>query len=233
MTEAEEMLPHVLVVDDDIRLRNLLRRYLSTHGLHVSAAGDALEARQALERFDYDLVVLDVMMPGENGFDLTSALRSEGDLPILLLTARQAAEDRITGLEAGADDYLVKPFEPRELLLRIQRILDRARRNAAPAAETEVHFGPFTFDCTRQELRHDDDIIHLTTGERQMLSVLAANPGVAVDRTDLAPVPDAVGSDRAVDAQVMRLRRKIEVDARKPRYLVTVRGKGYALRGGG
>ncbi len=221
--------PHVLVVDDDQRLRDLLRRYLSENGFRVTAAGDAAEARARLAAIDFDLLVLDVMMPGENGLELTRALRQTGDVPILLLTAMGEAANRIAGLESGADDYLAKPFEPRELLLRLRTILRRRAAPAAPAAAVLIQFGPFRFEPRRGELKRGATAIRLTQAETGLLRVLAGNPGEAVSREDLAEAIGIQGSVRTVDVQMTRLRRKIEADPRYPRYLQTVRGTGYVL----
>lgn len=226
---------HILVVDDDVRLCELLRRFLTENGYHVSTAADAEGARAALRNFAFDLMVLDVMMPGQDGVSFTGELRETIDLPILLLTARGEIEDRISGLAAGADDYLVKPFDPRELLLRIATIL---KRTAAPGVEVvsvqrSVRFGSFTFDIERQQLRCDGQPIHLTTAELSLLSILARQPGSPVDRRDLSEQSRITGSDRAVDTQIARLRRKLEADPRRPQYLLTKRGAGYVLRTGG
>ena len=221
--------PHVLVVDDDQRLRDLLRHYLSENGFRVTAAGDAVEARARLAAIDFDLLVLDVMMPGENGLELTRALRQTGDVPILLLTAMGEAANRIAGLESGADDYLAKPFEPRELLLRLRTILRRRAAPAAPAAAVLIQFGPFRFEPRRGELKRGATAIRLTQAETGLLRVLAGNPGEAVSREDLAEAIGIQGSVRTVDVQMTRLRRKIEADPRYPRYLQTVRGTGYVL----
>jgi two-component system, OmpR family, phosphate regulon response regulator OmpR len=228
MSEIE---PHLLVVDDDPRLRELLRRYLSESGFRVTAAADAEEARGALASFAFDLVVLDVMMPGESGLDLTRALRAEGQprrLPILLLTAKAEPEDRVNGLEQGADDFLAKPFEPRELVLRIRNILERV----APPEPTEkaVRFGGFRFDLLRGELSRGDNVVHLTAAETGLLAALAAKAGQAVSREDLSQSAQFRGNVRNVDVQMTRLRRKVEVDSRYPRYLHTVRGTGYVLK---
>lgn len=222
--------PHILVVDDDGRLRDLLRRYLTENGFRVSTAADAAEARAKLESLAFDLLVLDVMMPGESGLDLTQDLRRTGVVPILLLTAMAETEDRINGLERGADDYLSKPFEPRELLLRIRTILRRVN-GAAPAraAGAPVLLGGLLFDAERLELRGPDRIVRLTEAEAALLRALAQNPGATLSRDDLAQRLDLTGNPRTVDVQVTRLRRKIEPDPRFPRYLQTVRGKGYAL----
>ncbi|TVQ38175.1 MAG: DNA-binding response regulator [Geminicoccaceae bacterium] len=239
MTEVEAPpLPehHLLVVDDDERLRTLLQRFLMQEGYHVTTAGSVGEARAALERFAVDLVVLDVMLPDATGFELTAEWRAKSDVPILLLTARKEVDDRIRGLEVGADDYLTKPFEPRELALRVRRILERAAPPAGGDAgepADAVRFGPFVFDLKRQTLMARGVPVHLTTGERQLLATLARNPGVPFDRLELTDLADINGADRAVDAQVARLRRKLEPDPKQPRYLVTVRGRGYALQEGG
>jgi two-component system phosphate regulon response regulator OmpR len=218
--------PHVLVVDDDQRLRALLRRYLSENGFRVTTAGDAAEARAHLAAMHFDLLVLDVMMPGENGLDLTQSLRETSQMPILLLTAMGDAADRIDGLERGADDYLAKPFEPRELLLRMQTIV---RRRAGPAAPAFVQFGPFLFEPRRGELRRGAVVVRLTQAETGLLRVLSESPGTAVSREGLAEAIGIQGSVRTVDVQMTRLRRKVEADPKYPRYLQTVRGTGYVL----
>ncbi|MBM3555993.1 MAG: response regulator [Alphaproteobacteria bacterium] len=219
-----------MVVDDDRRLRNLLAKFLGENGFRVSVAEDAKDARAKLAALAFDLIVLDVMMPGESGLDLARDLRKGAStVPILMLTAMGESADRIAGLETGVDDYLTKPFEPRELLLRIGAIL----RRAPPAKETEapsrVVLGPFTYDLARGELHRDQTRIHLTSGETQLLTHLASPPGVTYSRQALAEAL-GVASDRAIDVQVTRLRRKIEGDPRNPRYLRTVWGEGYVLR---
>lgn len=227
---TEETPAHILVVDDDARLRDLLQRYLVNNGYLVSVAGDAEEAKDRLRSLAFDLVVLDVMLPGQDGVAFTGELRRDSDLPILLLTARGEPEHRISGLEAGADDYLSKPFEPRELLLRIGTILRRAQ--ASRSDDDTVRFGPFAFNRATGELKRDDQVVHLTSGEIALLQVLAARPGKAVSRAELSEQGRVAGSDRAVDVQMARLRRKIEDDPRQPRYLLTARGSGYVLRPG-
>ncbi|MFO1075332.1 MAG: response regulator [Geminicoccaceae bacterium] len=227
INDAEEEAPHILVVDDDARLRELLQRYLVQNGYYVTGASDAAEAKVKLKSIAFDLVVLDIMMPGQDGLSLTQELRRESEVPILLLTARGASEDRIAGLEAGADDYLPKPFEPRELLLRIATIL---RRVQTTRTEEVIRFGPFTFNRTTAELRRAEEVIHLTTGEISLLQALAAKPGRALSRAELGEKGVVAGSDRAVDVQMARLRRKIEDDPRQPRYILTMRGSGYVLR---
>jgi len=222
---------HVLVVDDDRRLRELLGKYLSENGYLVVTAADAAEARARMAGLAFDLIVLDVMMPGEDGMSLTRALRAGGDrVPILLLTARGEVDDRIRGLEAGADDYLSKPFEPRELLLRVGSILRRAPRDESEPVVTSLRLGPFTWDIDRAELRRGDQPVHLTQAERDLLAVLAETAGQGVSRDELAARTGSAANPRAVDVQVTRLRKKIEDDPRLPRYLQTVRGTGYMLR---
>lgn len=221
---------HLLVVDDDDRIRALLKEYLARAGFRVTAAGDAASARRLMETLDFDLLVLDVMMPGEDGFSLTRALRARsgaaGKTPVLLLTARGGSSDRIEGLSLGADDYLAKPFEPKELLLRIEAILRRA--GDKPVAQGKLNFGAATFDLERGELFRDGLLVHLTEAEGQLLKRLAASAHEPVDRLELAR-DTADASGRAVDIQVTRLRRKIENDPKTPRYLQTIRGVGYML----
>jgi len=219
--------PHLLVVDDDRRIRDLLSRFLAGEGYRVTTADNAADARAKLKGLHFDLLILDVMMPGESGFDFARSLRGSSDVPILMLTARDAAESRIRGLEIGADDYLSKPFEPRELSLRIANILKRAQPPPVPPVES-VRFGPFVYHLTRGELRRGEEIIRLTDRERDMLRILATTPGETVTRMVLAGDGDHV-SERAVDVQINRLRRKIERDPGNPLYVQTVRGIGYRL----
>lgn len=221
--------PHVLVVDDDRRLRELLQRFLSDQGLRVTTASDAADARAKLAGLDFDLIVLDIMMPGESGLELTRGLRRERPVPILLLTAMDEVDSRIAGFESGADDYLVKPFEPRELILRIQAILRRAAAAGAEPNAQRVFFGGFVFDRARGELRRGEALVHLTAAELLLLKALAREPGVPVSREDLAAVSPEIGNQRSIDVQMTRLRRKIERDQKLPRYLQTVRGTGYVL----
>ncbi len=220
--------PHILVVDDDDRLRNLLRRYLTEQGFRVTTAGDVAQARDKLRSLAFDLLVLDIMMPGESGLDLTRSLRRESDVPILLLTAMGETADRIDGLECGADDYLTKPFEPRELVLRIKAVLRRMPQEGEEVGK-EVHFGVFCFDLEREELRRGEAFVRLTAAEVGLLKALARRPGVPVSREDLTGADVGPNNTRAVDVQVTRLRRKIESNPRFPRYLQTVRGTGYVL----
>jgi len=219
--------PHLLVVDDDRRIRDLLSRFLLSEGYRVTTAETAAEARAKLGGLRFDLMILDVMMPGETGFDFARSIRSSSSVPILMLTARGEAESRIAGLEIGADDYVGKPFEPRELSLRVANILKRARPAVAPAIES-VCFGDFLFHLARGELKRGEEVIHLTDRERDMLRMLAAAPGETVTRLALAGNGASAG-ERAVDVQVNRLRRKIEADPANPLFVQTVRGIGYRL----
>ena len=221
---------HLLVVDDDDRIRALLKEYLSRHGFRVSAASNAASARSLLETLDFDLAVFDVMMSGEDGFSLARWMRGRtgpvAATPVLILTAKGLAEDRIEGLSLGADDYLAKPFEPQELLLRIEAILRRT--SARPTGQARLNLGRCVFDCDRGELFRDDQPVRLTEAEAQLLRQLALAAHSPIDRMDLArDTADITG--RAVDVQVTRLRRKIEDDPKNPRYLQTVRGIGYML----
>jgi two-component system phosphate regulon response regulator OmpR len=223
--------PHLLVVDDDRRIRALLSRYLSGQGYRVTTAGNALEARARLRSLSFDLIILDVMMPGENGFEFASSYREESDVPILMLTARTDTQDRVRGLETGVDDYLAKPFEPKELSLRIASILRRmtARPEAVVVSSVaSVRFGVFTFNLERGELRQADDIIRLTDRERFMLRLLSNAAGEPVSRETLAGEGGA-NNERTVDVQINRLRRKIETDPTNPLHLQTARGAGYRL----
>jgi two-component system phosphate regulon response regulator OmpR len=220
--------PHLLVVDDDRRIRDLLSRFLNGEGYRVTTADNAADARAKLGSLSFDLLVLDVMMPGETGFQLAKSLRETSSVPILMLTAKAEADSRITGLEIGADDYVSKPFEPRELSLRIGNILRRTIAPPAPAIES-VRFGDFVFHLARGELKRGDEIVHLTDRERDMLRVLAAAPGETVPRMALAGSGGGGVNERAVDVQVNRLRRKIERDPANPLFVQTVRGIGYRL----
>ena len=221
--------PHLLVVDDDRRIRDLLSRFLLGEGYRVTTAESAAEARAKLAGLRFDLMILDVMMPGETGFEFARALRaSSSNVPILMLTARDEALSRIEGLEIGADDYVGKPFEPRELSLRVANILRRAKPPAPPPPPESVRFGEFVFHLPRGELRRGEEVIRLTDREREMMRVLAAVPGETVPRLALAGNGGAIG-ERAVDVQVNRLRRKIEQDPANPLLIQTVRGIGYRL----
>jgi len=224
---------HLLIVDDDERIRSLLQKFLIRNGFLVSAARDAAHARRLLSGLDFDMIVMDVMMPGEDGVSLTRDLRQTMSTPILLLTAKGETTDRIAGLEAGADDYLSKPFEPKELLLRINAILRRMPEpEAKDAAPKVLSLGPIRYDIDRGELWRGDEIVRLTATESQLMKIFSALPGEAISRSKLV---EDLGRDRgqaqerAVDVQITRLRRKLESDPKQPRYLQTVRGAGYML----
>jgi two-component system, OmpR family, phosphate regulon response regulator OmpR len=225
---------HLLVVDDDERIRGLLQKFLIRNGFLVSVARDAAQARRLLAGLDFDMLVLDVMMPGEDGISLTRDLRRTLTTPILLLTAKGESANRIEGFEAGGDDYLVKPFEPKELLLRINAILRRVPAvSAATQAPKVLHMGAVRYDMERGELWRGADLIRLTSTEAMLMRVFSAQPGVALSRDKLvgdAPTEESGGQERAVDVQITRLRRKIEDDPKSPRYLQTVRGEGYMLQ---
>ena len=228
-----DMQPHILVVDDDKRLRDLLARFLTEQGYRVTTAGDAADARAKLAGITFDLLVLDVMMPGENGLDLARSLRETSLVPILMLTAMGEATDRITGLETGVDDYLVKgvDFQPRELVLRISAILKRAQaRSERQTSVGAVKFGIFVFELERRRLFRSGEPVHLTEAESELLFQLARRAGQPVSREELAPQSDETGESRLIDVQMTRLRRKVEDDPRSPRYLQTVRGRGYVLQ---
>lgn len=219
--------PHLLVVDDDTRIRNLLNQFLAENGFRVSVAATAEEARRKLAGLDFDLIVLDVMMPGESGVDLTRSLREEKKVPILMLTALSETDSRVAGLEAGADDYLPKPFDPRELVLRINNILRRGGPQAAPKLEQLV-FGPYTFQIARRELKRSGEVLKLTDREQEILAIFAERAGETIPRHELVGSDSEVG-ERTIDVQINRLRRKIERDPSNPVWLQTVRGVGYRL----
>ncbi len=235
MNELAEI--HLLIVDDDERIRGLLQKFLIRNGFWVTAARDAAHARRLLAGLDFDLIVMDVMMPGEDGVSLTRELRRTMKTPILLLTAKGETADRIAGLEAGADDYLAKPFEPKELLLRINAILRRSPVVAEPKAPKVLHLGPVRYDVDRGEMWRGDSLVRLTATEAALMRIFAARTGEPVSRTELVEdLGRASGrgesgqaQERAVDVQITRLRRKFETDPKQPRYLQTVRGAGYML----
>lgn len=218
---------HILVIDDDRRIRELIKSYLLEHGFLVTVAGSAAEARERMRGMAFDLLVLDVMMPGETGLGFISSLRQGGDsVPVLMLSALADTDDRISGLAQGSDDYLVKPFEPRELLLRIRNLLRRTKTSTE--APLVVHFGDFQFFVGRGELRRNGEAVKLTSGERELLRQLASRPGTPLSRQELV----ATGADeagRSLDVQINRLRQKLERDPANPQFLQTVRGAGYAL----
>lgn len=225
--------PHLLIVDDDERIRTLLKKFLMRNGFLVTAARDAEHARRLLSGLDFDLIILDVMMPGEDGLSLCRWIRENGPTPVMLLTAKGETGNRIEGLEAGADDYLPKPFEPKELLLRINAILRRVpEMTVQDAAPKIMSLGPIRYDLERGEMWQGDDLVRLTATEMQLMKIFSARPGEAISRSKLV---EELGRDRgqaqerAVDVQITRLRRKIEHNPKQPRYLQTVRGAGYML----
>lgn len=220
--------PHILLIDDDRRIRQLLSRYLLEHGYRVTTAQSAFVAEARMQGLAFDLLILDVMMPGRSGFEFAAMLRQRSDIPILMLTAQAEIEHRVEGLELGVDDYLAKPFDPRELLLRIANILKRRRRAGEPRRADIARFGDITFNLGNGELLRGGKPVRLTERERELLRLLAANAGSTVSRLDLAKAGIS-GSERAVDVQINRLRRKIEADPANPVVLQTVRGVGYRL----
>lgn len=224
---------HLLIVDDDNRIRTLLAKFLSKNGYLTTTARDAAHARRLLAGLEFDMLIVDVMMPGENGFEFTRDLRRTLQTPIMLLTARGEASDRITGLEAGADDYLPKPFEPQELLLRVNAILRRApAENLRPTPPQNLHLGTFRYDIARAELWQGTQLIRLTSTESALMRVFALAPGETLSRTRLVEAlgqGNSTAQERAIDVQITRLRRKIEADPKSPRYLQTVRGAGYMI----
>lgn len=226
--------PHILIVDDDERLRELLSTFLRRHDFITTKARDAAHTRRLIEGLAFDMIVLDVMMPGEDGISLCRDLRARLDVPILLLTARGETSDRITGLEAGADDYLVKPFDPKELLLRVNAVLRRVpQTKAEPSQPENLMLGAIHYDITRGEMWQGDELIRLTTTEAQLMRIFAARVGDALSRSFLVQELGRDGGqaqERAVDVQITRLRRKIEADPKQPRYLQTIRGEGYMLK---
>ena len=231
---SELLESHLLIVDDDERIRGLLQKFLIRQGFWVTAARDAEHARRVLAGLEFDLIVMDVMMPGEDGISLTRSLRSEKvSTPILLLTAKGETEDRISGLEAGADDYLAKPFEPKELLLRINAILRRVPADTTLNAGPKVlHLGPVRYNVERGEMWRGEELVRLTATESALMKIFSSCVNEPVSRAKLV---EDLGRDtgqaqeRAVDVQITRLRRKIEADPKQPRYLQTVRGAGYML----
>ncbi len=226
-TAPDDDAPHLLVVDDDTRIRSLLARFLTENGFRITMAGTAEEARRKLEALEFDLIILDVMMPGETGVELTKSLREEKDVPILMLTALSETDSRIEGLEAGADDYLPKPFDPRELILRVNNILRRGGPATTPKLE-QIVFGPYTFQIARRELKRSGEALKLTDREQEIMTIFAQRPGETIPRHELVGDDVEVG-ERTIDVQINRLRRKIERDPSNPVWLQTVRGVGYRL----
>lgn len=226
--ENFQSLPHVLVVDDDDRIRSLVSRYLNEHGFLALTAGNAADAKEVLKIAEVDALVLDVMMPGQSGMELTEELRATNDIPVLLLTAMGETEDKVSGLTAGADDYLTKPFDPRELVLRLQAIL---RRRPQPVSATQdVKIGKWFFEVEQNDLVDGEERIRLTDVEGNLLKALASKPGEILSREALAELCGLDAGERTIDVQVTRLRKKLGEDSKAPKFLQTVRGKGYLLR---
>lgn len=223
-----QSLPHILVVDDDDRIRSLVSRYLNEHGFLSFTAADAAEAKEILKLGLFDALVVDVMMPGQDGRAFTKELRAASDIPVLLLTAMGEVEDRVGGLQSGADDYLTKPFDPRELVLRLQVILRRRPQEKAAAKIYKI--GRWSYDTQVPELVDGDETVRLTDVETNLLKALLRRPDTILSREDLAEMCGIDAGERTIDVQVTRLRRKLEEDSKIPRYLQTVRGKGYLLR---
>ena len=219
---------NILVIDDDTRLRNLLGRFLEENNLVVSLAKDTTEARSLMQTSNFDLLIVDVMMPNETGIEFTADLRKSSEIPIIMLTARGEFDDRIKGLESGADDYLQKPFEPKELLLRIKNILKRINPGTLKDVNS-YNFGAFSFNSSDLRLKKGDIFIHITDSEANILKILCENQGQAVSREKLSPLCGGI-DDRSIDVQITRLRRKIEENPKQPHYLQTVRNQGYILQ---
>lgn len=222
--ELNKFYDHLLIVDDDNRIRELIKDYLLDESFYISTASSAIEARIKLRDFNFSLIILDIMMPGEDGLNLTKSIRKNNDVPILLLTARGDPKDRILGFESGADDYLAKPFEPRELLLRVKSIL---KRNKSKQNKPRISMGDVSFDLTRGELFKDNKAVKITSTELTLLKILASKKGKTVPRHKLSSETGV--SERSIDVQVTRLRKKIEIDPKNPRFLQTVWGSGYSL----
>lgn len=229
MDDMTTAMKHILVVDDDTRLRLLLQKFLRENGFLVSVAKDANDARMLLSSYKLDLLIVDVMMPNETGLEFLSKLRQDNDIPVIMLTAMGEISDRIIGLESGADDYLSKPFEPKELVLRIKSILKRTPK-VKELIEEKLNLGLCIYDVQKKELlTKKGDVIHITPVEQALLNVLGAKSGQVFTREKLAEILGAGQSPRSIDVQITRLRKKIERDSKNPRYLQTVRGKGYML----
>jgi len=225
------MTHHILVIDDDTRLRSLIGRFLEENNFQVTLAKDASEARNFMKESNFDLLIVDVMMPGETGVEFTTSLRQSSRVPIIILTARGEPDDRVLGLESGADDYLQKPFEPKELLLRINNILKRAAARVAVATNpvrSFCEFGDFTFSFEDFRLKKNNEFIHITESEAKILSILCKSQGVVISREDLSLQCGEI-DDRSIDVQITRLRKKIETNPKQPHYLQTVRNRGYVL----
>ncbi len=222
------MITSILVIDDDTRLRNLLGRFLEENSFKVELAKDTSEARNIMEKTSFDLLIVDVMLPNETGVEFTSKLRQTSKIPVIMLTARGEFDDRIKGLEAGADDYLPKPFEPKELLLRINNILKRVEPKSFSVNTQICNFGKFTFNLQDSRLKRDEEFVHITDSEAKILSILCKEKGSIISREKLASLCGGI-DERSIDVQITRLRRKIEINPKQPHYLQTVRNRGYVI----
>ena len=222
---------HILVVDDDDRIRTLLKDYLSENNYIISTAENADQAKIKLGHLKFDIIILDVMMPGQNGYDLTRDIKKNSKIPIILLTAKGEVENRIKGLELGADDYLGKPFEPKELLLRIQNILKRFNKDIKTSEKQQsTKFGPFLFNQKSLNLYRNNEPVHLTTAEQKLLNCFCKSPNTAFSRDDINNSLGGNMEARSIDVAIARIRRKIEIDQRYPIYLQTIRGIGWMLQ---
>ena len=216
---------HILVVDDDDRIRELIKQYLKDSKYIVSTAHDAISAKQRISYFKFDLIVLDVMMPGQNGFDLTSEIKKDINIPIILLTARGDVEDRIKGLELGADDYLGKPFEPKELLLRIKNIISKSK---TINKEGIFVVGKAKINLKKMSIQLNNKNNKLNTVEKKVLTEMLANPGKTYSREEMGKIAE-ISQERSIDVMITRLRQKLEINSKNPKYLQTIRGSGYVL----
>ena len=216
---------HILVVDDDDRIRNLLKDYLTDNNYIISTAENADQAKSKLEYFKFDIIILDVMMPGQDGYDLTKEIKKEIKVPIILLTAKGEVENRIKGLELGADDYLGKPFEPKELLLRIKNIINK---NNILNLETKYLVGAAEIDLNKMLIKFNDKIKKINNSEKKVLIEMLSNPGKTYSREEIGKI-SGIGQERSIDVMITRLRQKLEVDPKNPKYLQTIRGLGYVL----
>ena len=216
---------HILVVDDDDRIRELVKQYLNENKFLVTTAKDALDAKRKIEIVKFDIIILDIMMPGESGLSLTQEVKKNNPTPIILLTAKGEVEDRIEGLELGADDYLGKPFEPKELLLRIKNILEKTQKTTLPK---EIYLGSALINLEKLNIKIDNQIRKINTNEKKVLEKMLESPGKVFSRNDIGKTIN-LSKERTVDVLITRLRQKIETNPKKPKYLQTIRGSGYVL----
>ena len=221
----DKILKHILVVDDDDGIRNLIKQYLVSKKFLVTTAGNAIEAEKKLNLIKFDIIILDVMMPGKTGYELTKQLKANVSIPIILLTAKGEVKDRIKGLELGADDYLGKPFEPKELLLRINNILSKTFKKTQ---QIKINLGSVEINLKKMEIKKNNRIIKLNTSEKEILNYMIKSPGKIFSRDDIGKITN-LSKERTVDVLITRLRQKIENDPKNPKYLQTIRGSGYVL----